>query len=70
MKAFLPTLSPLILGSVASTEERVLTLESRAFSANVKRAASTNWRKQSMTGWFESLLVVLLAILIVWRVAL
>jgi energy-coupling factor transporter transmembrane protein EcfT len=36
-KAFLPTISPLILSSLASTEERAITLESRAFSAPVKK---------------------------------
>lgn len=36
-KAFLPTLTPLILSSIASTEERAITLESRAFSAPVKK---------------------------------
>ena len=70
MKAFLPTLSPLILGSVASTEERVLTLESRAFSANVKRAKIYKLEKTKHDRLVRMSLVVLLAILIVWRVAL
>lgn len=70
MKAFLPTLSPLILGSVASTEERVLTLESRAFSANVKKSSIYKLEKTKHDRLVQMLLVVLLAILIVWRVAL
>ncbi|WP_084783754.1 energy-coupling factor transporter transmembrane component T [Paenibacillus sp. FJAT-26967] len=70
VKAFLPTLSPLILGSVASTEERVLTLESRAFSANVKKSSIYKLEKTKYDRLVQILLFVLLAILIIWRVAL
>lgn len=37
VKAFVPTLGPLVLSSIASTEERVITLESRAFTAKVPK---------------------------------
>lgn len=70
MKAFLPTLSPLILGSIASTEERVLTLESRAFSANVKKTSIYKLEKTKNDRRVQVLLIVLLVILIIWRVTL
>lgn len=35
-KVFIPTLIPLVLSSIASTEERALTLEARGFSSTVK----------------------------------
>lgn len=37
IRAFIPVLGPLILSSIASTEERAITLESRAFTAPVKK---------------------------------
>ncbi|MFE0558327.1 energy-coupling factor transporter transmembrane component T [Paenibacillus sp. NPDC058910] len=37
VKAFVPLIGPLILSSIQGTEERVLTLESRAFSSKVKK---------------------------------
>lgn len=37
MKAFIPSLIPLVLGGVTSAEERVLTLEARGFSINRKK---------------------------------
>lgn len=36
-KAFFPTVGPLILNSIVSTEERAITLEARAFSAKVPK---------------------------------
>jgi cobalt/nickel transport system permease protein/energy-coupling factor transport system permease protein len=35
-RAFIPTLGPLVLSSLTETEERVITLESRAFTAKVR----------------------------------
>lgn len=38
-KAFLPTLSPLILSSISSTEEKVITLEARAFTVKGRKTS-------------------------------
>lgn len=35
-KVFIPTIIPLVLSSIASTEERALTLEARGFSSTIK----------------------------------
>ena len=35
-KVFIPTIVPLVLSSIAGTEERALTLEARGFSSNIK----------------------------------
>lgn len=35
-KVFVPTIIPLVLSSIAGTEERALTLEARGFSSNIK----------------------------------
>lgn len=37
MKAFIPILGPLLLSAIADTEEKAIALESRAFTAKVKR---------------------------------
>lgn len=36
-KAFFPSISPLLLSSIISAEERAITMEARAFSANCKK---------------------------------
>lgn len=35
-KVFVPTIIPLVLSSIAGTEERALTLEARGFSSGIK----------------------------------
>ena len=37
MKAFMPSLIPLVLGAINNTEERVLTLEARGFTAKCRK---------------------------------
>ncbi len=68
MKAFIPTLGPLILSTFANTEERVITLESRAFTAPVQKTSLYQLQKSTM----DKILLVNLALLfigvIVWRV--
>lgn len=70
IKAFLPTLSPLILGSIANTEERVLTLESRAFTANVRKTSLYSIAKTSADRFVLILLAALLILMIVGRILL
>lgn len=66
-KAFIPSLGPLILSSIVSTEERAITLEARAFSAPVKKVRlhvvdDTKWDR-----WLRILFVILLILFIIWR---
>lgn len=70
IKAFLPTISPLILGSIAGTEERVLTLESRAFTANVKKTSLYTVHKTNADRIIAVILALLLIIIIVGRIVL
>ena len=67
-KAFIPTLTPLILSSIASTEERAITLESRAFSAPVKKTSLHKLTKSSADRILPIAFSVILVLLIVWRV--
>ncbi|WP_240510226.1 energy-coupling factor transporter transmembrane component T [Virgibacillus profundi] len=68
VKAFVPILSPLVLGSIASTEERVLTLESRAFSAKGNKTSLYQVNKTKHDLKVRILLLILFILLIVWRV--
>ncbi|MHA6260805.1 energy-coupling factor transporter transmembrane component T [Sporosarcina sp. CAU 1771] len=67
-KAFIPTLTPLILSSIASTEERAITLESRAFSAPTKKTSLHKLTKKSIDRILPILYIVILVGLVVWRV--
>ena len=66
-KAFIPTLTPLILSSIAGTEERAITLESRAFSAPVKKTSLHQLTKGSADRVLPTVYVVIIAGLLVWR---
>lgn len=69
-KAFLPTLSPLILGSIASTEERVMTLEARAFTVKGKKTRIHQLEKTKKDTLVKILLLLLLMMVIGWRLLL
>lgn len=48
MKAFIPMMGPLVLTSIQQTDERVLTLEARGFSAPMKKTSFYNVKKTSI----------------------
>jgi energy-coupling factor transport system permease protein len=54
-KAFVPSLIPLILGAVISSEERVLTLEARGFSTQGKKTHLFNLEK---SGWEKQVTII------------
>ena len=61
-KAFIPSLVPLILGAVISSEERVLTLEARGFSMQGKKTHLFNLEK---SGWEKVVTGIAIGITIV-----
>ena len=67
-KAFVPVLIPLVLSSIAKTEERAITLESRAFSSGAKKTRLYNIKKTKNDTIAIIILVVFLILCIVWRV--
>lgn len=69
-KAFVPTLIPLILGALLSSEERVLTLEARGFSMTCPRTHLYNIEKSGLEGTAKTLSVVITLVCIAGRVAL
>mgnify|MGYP003614723325 FL=1 len=67
-KAFVPVLIPLVLSSIAKTEERAITLESRAFSSGAKKTRLYNIKKTRNDTIAIIILVVFLILCIGWRV--
>lgn len=67
MKAFIPMLGPLVLSSIQQTEERVLALESRAFSAKDKKTSVYVLNKTALDIVLEVLSVILFIGYVVWR---
>ena len=70
MKAILPSLAPLVISSIASTEERAITLESKAFMVQGNKTSlhkvEKTWKDTAIT----ILLIVLLITFIAWRILL
>ena len=66
-KAFLPTIAPLILTSFSNTEERAITLESRAFTLNVKKTSLHHLDKTKKDKFVRFLIFIVLILLILWR---
>ncbi len=70
LKAFFPSVVPLILGAITSSEERVLTLEAKGFDVN---GPKTHLFKLEKTGneKFVNIITILLTVaVIVWRIML
>lgn len=67
-KAFIPTLTPLILSSISSTEERAITLESRAFSAPTKKTSLHKLTKSTADRILPFVYMIILIGLVLWRI--
>lgn len=67
MKAFIPLIGPLILSSIQQTEERVLTLESRAFSSKVNKTHAFHIERTVKDTIVRVLIVLAFFILIIGR---
>lgn len=67
MKAFIPSIGPLILGSIVGTEERAITLEARAFSVGTKAVRMHTVQQTVWDRRLRYLFIVLLLGLIVAR---
>ncbi len=69
-KAFFPTLVPLVLGAVISSEEKVLTLESRGFSVQGKKTYLFNLERSGMESTVKLITIILSLLIIGGRIAL
>lgn len=69
-KAFVPTIIPLVLGSITGTEERALTLEARGFSSNIKPTHLHDLERTNTDKIATIFITILLILVIAGRVAL
>ena len=67
-KALIPIFIPLVLSSIANTEERAITLESRGFSVGEKRTILDDIKETENDKKIKILLVIFLILCIIWRV--
>lgn len=66
-KAFVPSLIPLILGAITSTEERVLTLECKGFSVEAKRTHIFEIEKNGKENLINAGMILITAAMIAGR---
>lgn len=69
-KAFLPSMIPLVLGSVTNTEERVLTLESKGFSVKGVKTRIFDVHPNGKEKLAMIIAMAFTAIVVLWRVIL
>ena len=63
MKAFVPMMGPLVLSLLQQSEERVLALESKGFSANVRKT-SVYQIKKSGADWILIIIIVAVTVIV------
>ncbi len=68
-KAFLPSLVPLILGAVISSEERVLTLEARGFSMECEKTHLFNLEKSGCEKAVSIVAITITVLVLAGRIA-
>ena len=68
VKAYIPIIGPLIISSIAHIEERVITLESRAFSAPVTKTRIQTVDENRTDHLFSAISVLFAAVVVGWRV--
>ena len=66
MKSFVPMIGPLVLSSIQQTEERVLTLEARAFSSKSKKTAIYELKKTKMDYLLTTICLFAGVIFVIW----
>lgn len=69
-KAFFPTLVPLILGGITSSEERVLTLEARGFSMPCKKTHLFNLKKSGWEGTVKTISILTTVLILAGEIVL
>ena len=67
-KALIPIFIPLVLSSIANTEERAITLEARGFSVGEKRTILYDIKETKNDKIMEIMLALFIVLCIVWRV--
>lgn len=68
VKAFLPLLGPVVLGSLINTKERAMALEVRGFNARTPKTYLYEEKKHAFSTAVQWLLLLLVAAAIAWRI--
>ena len=68
VKALIPIFIPLVLSSIANTEERAITLEARGFSVGEKRTILYDIEETKNDKIMKVILAIFIVLSIVWRV--
>lgn len=69
-KAFIPSMIPLVLGAITSTEERVLTLESKGFLVKGKKTRLFDVQPNGNEKIATSIFFLFALLILVWRILL
>ena len=67
-KALIPIFIPLVLSSIANTEERAITLEARGFSVGEKRTILYDIKETKNDKIMKIMLAIFIVLCIMWRV--
>ena len=67
-KALIPIFIPLVLSSIANTEERAITLEARGFSVGEKRTILHDIKETKNDKIMKIMLAIFIVLCIMWRV--
>lgn len=67
-KALIPIFIPLVLSSIANTEERAITLEARGFSVGEKRTILYDIEETKNDKIMKVILAIFIVLSIVWRI--
>ena len=67
-KALIPIFIPVVLSSIANTEERAITLEARGFSVGEKRTILYDIKETKNDKIMKIMLAIFIVLCIVWRV--
>lgn len=68
IKSFIPMLGPVVLTSIEQNEERVLTLESRAFSNTARPTLMIPIKRTQVDRWLSLLIIILSIAVFYWEV--
>lgn len=68
LKAYIPLLGPLVLGSLVSAQERAMALEVRAFNATGKRTFLQSEEDYTVSKAINAIIILALILTIIWRI--
>lgn len=68
LRAFFPSLGPLIISSISELEDRAITLEVRGFSASVEKTFLKDIRSRSIDRMLTIIMILITCVILGWRI--